>query len=63
MHGYVNFVGEIDQMEDRAALEKKREELALELVWIRQAIESRKQYLAIKSKLEQESAASKNRQL
>jgi hypothetical protein len=55
--------GEIDQMEDRAALEKKREELALELVWIRQAIESRKQYLAIKSKLEQESAASKNRQL
>jgi hypothetical protein len=47
MHGYVNFVGEIDQMEDRAALEKKREELALELVWIRQAIESRKQVISL----------------
>ena len=45
---HVHFIGEIDQMEDRATLEKKREELALELVWIRQAIESRKQVICLR---------------
>ncbi|XP_062520591.1 uncharacterized protein LOC134195565 isoform X2 [Corticium candelabrum] len=47
---------DIDLTEDRATLVKQREELALELVWIRQAIESRKQYLTIKSQLDMEDA-------
>lgn len=43
----MNNIGEIDLVEDRATLEKTREELALELLWIRQAIDSRKQVSSI----------------